>query len=358
MDSTEFFFSLDSISPAVHQFKGQTAFPETSLAHRPTRCFPQSVGECFGGCEQQFLETSGVASATVMSISGTMTTTKRRPMGGVVVKPSRWKRDKSKMGGLEQQLVQQQQRAKQLEQEGQKLRLRNVALEHTIASRDWQLGVLGRRSEERRQTTTAALTAASREFVSNASLLLLKLSDTCSAATDQPILSRISDLVSELLHVVGGAYVLNPGVHFTLIAAHLEAAPNALESRACARADERHWEQVARKISVTPEQLEEITACWNLTNEAMAWLQDQAAELHKELGMAVEQNQSCKLMDIVNRLSALDMKQGVLYRGFCFAIFFRIMSPFHLARTMVHSFPYYIDTKELVRKLMHIHGVA
>lgn len=58
-------------------------------------------------------------------------------------KPSRWRRDKARMEGLEQRVAEQAQLARELEAEQQGLRLRNNALEHCIASRDWQVSRMG-----------------------------------------------------------------------------------------------------------------------------------------------------------------------------------------------------------------------
>lgn len=70
-------------------------------------------------------------------------------------KPSRWRRDKARMEGLEQRVAEQALLAKELEQEQQRLRLRNVALEHCIASRDWQV------SSHAAHACTAGMTAGS-----------------------------------------------------------------------------------------------------------------------------------------------------------------------------------------------------
>lgn len=71
--------------------------------------------------------------------------------------------------------------------------------------------------------------------------------------------------VAEFFRDMGVAYVLNPGIQFTLISSHLDSA----EGATAPRPDGRHWEQVARKISITQQQLDEIAACWKQTRDSM-----------------------------------------------------------------------------------------
>ena len=57
-------------------------------------------------------------------------------------RPSRWKRDQSKLGGLEEEAMRQRLLAEQAEAENHRLRVKNAAMEHVLAARERQLSIL------------------------------------------------------------------------------------------------------------------------------------------------------------------------------------------------------------------------
>jgi hypothetical protein len=57
-------------------------------------------------------------------------------------RPSRWRKDKSRMGSLEHEAQQKQELADQAEAENRRLRLKNTAMEPVLAARERQLAIL------------------------------------------------------------------------------------------------------------------------------------------------------------------------------------------------------------------------
>ena len=67
---------------------------------------------------------------------------KRQPKSKQSPAPSRWRKDQSKLGCLEQQAEVQQALADEVETENRRLRLRTAAMEHVLAAREKQLAIL------------------------------------------------------------------------------------------------------------------------------------------------------------------------------------------------------------------------
>ena len=59
-------------------------------------------------------------------------------------RPTRWRKDQSKLGSLEQQAEEQQAMAEEVERENRRLRLRTAAMEHVLAARERQLAILSK----------------------------------------------------------------------------------------------------------------------------------------------------------------------------------------------------------------------
>ena len=98
---------------------------------RPSRLVVEEDSDCTSAVELP------LALATTSSEER-----KRQPKSKQSPAPSRWRKDQSKLGCLEQQAEVQQALADEVETENRRLRLRTAAMEHVLAAREKQLAIL------------------------------------------------------------------------------------------------------------------------------------------------------------------------------------------------------------------------
>lgn len=154
---------------------------------------------------------------------------------------SRWRRDKCRMGNLEQQVMEKRAEEQQAAQDNYRLKMRAEALEHAVAVHELQMAMLNRNityptAEARNQlvswvfssmpaactsdepTSGCSPTCAAvcvhdaqatkyRDFVSEASLLMLSLTEEANTPADQPVLARIADMVRRVQPAASMAHI-------------------------------------------------------------------------------------------------------------------------------------------------------
>lgn len=102
---------------------------------------------------------SATAAVSSKACRGKQTKADSSEQGGSKV--SRWKQSKAKMGALETQAAEAQQMANKMEGENLVLKLRALAMEHTVAAREKQVNILSEHSARRHSSTASGLSTHS-----------------------------------------------------------------------------------------------------------------------------------------------------------------------------------------------------
>ena len=63
---------------------------------------------------------------------------------------------------------------------------------------------------------------------------------------------------------MGNAFILNPALQFTMLTYRVD-----LSSDLRCPPDRNHWDTVVGELSLGLQQLEEVAACWELSNQSM-----------------------------------------------------------------------------------------
>lgn len=102
---------------------------------------------------------SATAAVSSKACRGKQTKADSSEQGGSKV--SRWKQSKAKMGALETQAAEAQQMANKMEGENLVLKLRALAMEHTVAAREKQVNILSEHSARRHSSGASGLSTHS-----------------------------------------------------------------------------------------------------------------------------------------------------------------------------------------------------
>ncbi|GAX85832.1 hypothetical protein CEUSTIGMA_g13247.t1 [Chlamydomonas eustigma] len=279
-------------------------------------------------------------------------------------KPSRWNRDKSKMGSLEQQQQEQQALADAAERENRQLRLRATAMEHILVARERQLSILhqyqrmcgpgstmqnSKEAQEWHEAASASMTALAtklHEFVDEASLLFLQMSNNESRGDDaanEEIHSNISAKVLKICAVMGHAFTLNPAMQFQMSTFRMDMQSSGPPP------EKGHWDRVARELKLEQDQVDEVAVCWEYNLSSMAKSQAELMTLRSELGDAAGRLKQLELQKI---LSTAMHNEGIAYRTLCFTLYGQIFTPIQMAKAIVHSFPYFPHACELMTSIL------
>ncbi|GAX85833.1 hypothetical protein CEUSTIGMA_g13248.t1 [Chlamydomonas eustigma] len=276
------------------------------------------------------------------------------------IKTTRWKKEKSRMGCLEQQQQEKQALADEALRENKKLKLRAKAMEHILAARERQLSILkqyhrlcgpgstdpnSHEAKEYREAATATLPhlgAKFRKFVDDASLKFLQISNNekrGDTSANKTIQESMTAKLLDLCSATGQAFTLNPCMQFEMstyrVDLHASGAPP----------DRAHWEKVVMELHMEQEQLEEVAICWDMDVKAMAQSHDELLTVQTELAQTTS---GLRLHQLQQTLTAAMHHEGIAYRTLCFTLYGQILAPVQLAKVFVHSFPYFPHARELM----------
>jgi hypothetical protein len=281
-------------------------------------------------------------------------------------KPSRWNRDKSKMGSLELQQQQKQALADAAERENRQLRLRATAMERILAARERQLSILhqyqrmcgpgstmqnSKEAQEWHEAATASLTTLAtklHEFVDEASLLFLQISNNENRgddASNEVIYSILSSKVLKVCAVMGQAFTLNPAMQFQMSAFRMDM------QAASTPPEKGHWDRVVNELKLEQDQVDEVAVCWEYNLNSMAKSQAELMTLRAELGDAAGRLKQLELQKV---LSTAMHNEGIAYRTLCFTLYGQIFTPIQMAKAIVHSFPYFPHARELMTSILRL----
>lgn len=276
---------------------------------------------------------------------------------------SRWQRDKSKMGSLEEEAQAKLALAANFERENQALRLKMVAMERALAARDDQMKVLAaesRRGSEpdgsSRSDDIATLCSDYCKLVQRASGLLVQLSEAQVAGNvlqHQLVVEEMTKLMgSPEASKITSSLVLHPGLPFHLLAMRMDMPLVPAEPP-----DAALWDRVAHEIKPSPQQVQELSATWQLKHEKSLKISSEMEALSSMMTEAVNNHRSVQLMEAHQRLSAALLKEHTSYRS-CSFIVRQVLDQVQVCKAIVHSFPYFPDLHEIVSRLTEGQGQA
>lgn len=276
---------------------------------------------------------------------------------------SRWQRDKSKMGSLEEQAQAKLALAANFERENQALRLKMIAMERALAARDAQMQVLAeesRRGSETNGTRTdndiVTLCSEYCRLVQKASGLLVQLSEAQVAGNAiqyQLVVEEISKLTtSPEAQKITSSLVLHPSLPFHLLVMRMDMPLAPADPP-----DAGHWDRVVQEIKPTPQQVQELTATWQMQHEKSSKIASEMEALGCMLTEAINNHSTVQVMEAHQRLSAALLKEHTSYRGCAFVVR-QVLTPVQICKSMVHSFPYFPDLKEIVSRIVSTPGSA
>ena len=132
----------------VYEFRAQ---PHSAAGEHP--------GSSGSGGSGSTPAVSATAAVSSKACRGKQTKADSSEQGGNKV--SRWKQSKAKMGALETQAAEVQQMANKMEGENLVLKLRALAMEHTVAAREKQVNILSEHSARRHSSGASGLSTHS-----------------------------------------------------------------------------------------------------------------------------------------------------------------------------------------------------
>mmetsp|Transcript_38093 Transcript_38093/g.112807 ORF Transcript_38093/g.112807 Transcript_38093/m.112807 type:complete len:207 (+) Transcript_38093:793-1413(+) len=196
-----------------------------------------------------------------------------------------------------------------------------------------------------------------RGFVEQATMLLLRVSDAQTRQTiDRGALEELAAKVRDFCSEMGTAFVLNPHKQFQMMS--LKAT---LPDEPAQPPPPDHWDKVVAELDPTQDQVDEILACWDLNGAIMMKTEEEAVAARAQLSRAIDMDEVNKWQEVgalQRRLATALLNQGMACRAMSFILFGKIFTPLQTARALVHSFPFFPNSRELILRLINIRSHA